>query len=150
MCRCNIIKEIHEVTKIHNVLDKFSDSLNSLARGNDYRKVMAEKFFLYGKFIVMFDEKGEEIGFVAFYCNDVKSCTAYISMFAVARGGRGYGVQLINKVMDISKQNEMKKIKLEVNKTNNVAINFYRKVDFSIVEESEESYYMERDIRENV
>lgn len=151
MCRKNNIKEIYEVEEIKNVLDKFSNSLNSLAKGSTYRKQMAQKFSAYAKIITLYDAREELVGFAAFYCNDTKSRKAYISMIAVDYKCKrmGYGEQLISRIIDISKQKQMNKIGLEVNKKNNVAINFYLKMHFSIVEDNVDSYYMELDIKEN-
>jgi len=151
MCRRINIKEIYDVQEIRGVLDQFSNSLNSLSRGNAYRKEMAQKFSVYGRVIILHDIRDKLVGFSAFYCNDTKSRQTYISMIAVDENCKrmGYGEQLISQIVDISKQNQMNKIGLEVNKKNHVAINFYMKMHFSIVKENADSYYMELDIKEN-
>lgn len=92
---------------------------------------LSDKFHRFGTFLVA--KKGEEIcGFSAFYSNDLITYTAFLSMIVVSSNyqGMGIGQLLLNKTIEICRENNMKHLSLEVDKNNNRAIHFYIKNGF--------------------
>lgn len=85
-------------------------------------------------------------GYVAFYCNDMESKTAYISMIVVKSEYQGLhlGGKLLDYVVSISKEKGMCKIKLEVAKENKKATGFYIHKGFVFKNEASEhsDYYI--------
>ena len=148
-----IIKNMNYLVKIENLdsaislLDEMSESLRSLSAGSDYRRTMAEKFLKYGT-ILAIQKDSCYIGFSAFYANDTENHTAFLSMIAVKKDYRGLsiGKELLDKTIEASKRNNMKKLKLEVLKDNIKAIRFYQNNGFEICSETENSFFMIKDI----
>lgn len=66
---------------------------------------------------------------------------------------KGYGIKLLNKIIDIIKEKNVDNITLEVNQNNIPAINLYKKVGFEICAErknyynGENGYLMKKDLR---
>lgn len=67
------------------------------------------------------------MGFIATYINDLDTKIAYITLFAVHKEYRNkkIGSTLIDYVIKVAKEKQMSELKLEVKKSNNVAMNFY-------------------------
>lgn len=82
--------------------------------------------------------KYQDVGYVAFYANDLDNQCAYISHIGVCREMQGK--QIGSKLMEIClKEAElcgMRKIRLEVLKTNTKAISFYEKWRFEYESEN--------------
>lgn len=129
------------------VLDTFADCLASLRRGEQYREQMAEKFIDYGN-IICINLEAQLIGFAAFYDNDYESKEAFLSMIAVKNDCRGLGVGsiLLQEIFSQIKKKGMKSIKLEVQKGNTKAINFYKEKGFVNAGETDKSYIMCADL----
>ena len=142
----NIIK-VTDKNKILNILHSFTPRLRSLNDGIVDPSELAEKYYKYGE-VLLLSEKDAYIGFAAFYCNDTSAQTAYLSMLALNSEyeGKGYGRKLIRTVIHNAKIKGMVKLKLEVNKMNNRAINFYSKLGFLTTSENSSSFYMELNI----
>ena len=70
---------------------------------------------------------GIDIGFIAFYANDLEHKSAFISSIGIKPEFRGshIGNILIDQVVEIATENNMSKIELEVNTQNIRAQNFY-------------------------
>ena len=85
----------------------------------------------YGE-IYAFFENGIIVAAVFFYANDIISKTSYISVLAVLSEyyGNGFATALVKKAILVSKQQEMKKIRLYTHKTNISAISLYQKIGF--------------------
>lgn len=84
-------------------------------------------------------------GYIIFYMNDSKNKTGYISQLAVKKEFRkkGIGNMLLNDCIQTAKKLNYEYIKLEVDKINKNAIDFYVKHGFEIIgEASNISYYM--------
>lgn len=143
------ITYIKSPEKIFDVLELFSDSLQSLQSGVNYRRRMAEKFAEYGIFFFISEEKIE--GFAAFYANDKKERIAYLSMIAVLPEfrDRHIGKRVLEECIRTSIEAGMSEMRLEVNKKNQTAIVFYEKNGFSIIENQigEKSFYMQKVLR---
>lgn len=136
--------------EIEFILHRFSTTLRSLMRGEEFRKEMAIKFSKYGNVLVAEDYKGCICAFVAYYANDFNTEEAFISMIAVLPPYRknGYGKRLLNLVIQEAREKKMKSVCLEVEKSNNNAIEFYRKNSFYIMKITENSNFMKYDIVE--
>ncbi|MFC3285535.1 GNAT family N-acetyltransferase [Litchfieldella rifensis] len=95
--------------------------------------------------VVAHYKNGSLIGFVAFYCNDETMKQAFVSMIVVSPEMRSTGVScsLLETVVFMAKRNEMKKVCLEVKKSNHRAFRFYEKKGFKVKSQDEVSYIME-------
>jgi phenylacetate-CoA ligase len=142
------LKEIKHIDQVKKILEDFSVVLVSLSKGKEYRNIMAEKFINHGH-IISIAENEKYLGFAAFYANDKINKTAYLSMIAVhpKYQNKNIGSKLLQRIFNISLDNGMQIIKLEVNKDNTKAINFYIKNGFNIFGDSfEENVYMIKEI----
>ncbi len=143
------VKSVNNIDEIKKVLDLFSNSLKSLSQGETFKTQMAKKFATNGNVFVIGDEE-KTYGFCACYMNDVENKVAFISMFATLPTYRGSGIgsQMMQFVAKSANQSGMQKIRLQVDKENYIALNFYRKNNFEIVKENVDSYYMEYELME--
>lgn len=82
--------------------------------------------------IVIAKSNGEDIGFIATYCNDTSKRKAYITSIAVKKDFRlkKIGKKLVDIAIDDSMEKDMLTIELEVQQENILAINFYTKYGF--------------------
>lgn len=73
-----------------------------------------------------------DVGLIAFYANDLKSGDAFISSLGVEKSYRGSGLtkRLLTKAEAIAANHGMRRIKLEVSRTNTRAIQFYTREGF--------------------
>lgn len=83
-------------------------------------------------------------GMAAIYINDTVNKVAYISLISILKQNHksGNGQQLLNHIIQIAIIAQMRVIKLEVQKMNQPAIQFYKKNKFTIQGETEASYFM--------
>lgn len=83
-------------------------------------------------------------GMAAIYINDTVNKVAYISLISILKQNHksGNGQQLLNHIIQIAIIAQMRAIKLEVQKMNQPAIQFYKKNKFTIQSETETSYFM--------
>lgn len=136
------IDNIDEIYKIIYEFDKvFKPSLSERIVDLD---TYAEK--LYNNAIVFAAvEEDKFIGFIAFYANDKNMRVAYLAQIAVKSKvqNRKVGKLLLDICTNVSKNNGMGKLKLEVMNDNKIAIEFYERNCFKFCgEASEESKYM--------
>lgn len=145
----NSFRLIKNASLIKDVLTEFQESLPILKKSEEYRKTMSEKFAAYAYFLVL-KYNDDNVGFCAFYANDHDKKIAYISFIAVADKFRGqhFGKLILEKTIEISRQQGMESLKLEVLKSNNIAQGFYLANDFKVLcDASDNSIYMIRDVR---
>ena len=133
--------------KVKKVLLEFNDKLPPLQGEEEYVDSVTVKIFENGIVYCML-LKEEIIGFFAMYANDTVAKTAFISFIAagISYRGSGYGSILLNKAIQVAKDNNMQILKLEVLKDNVIAQNFYKKHGFYNIGESENSIYLEKKI----
>jgi ribosomal protein S18 acetylase RimI-like enzyme len=76
-------------------------------------------------------------GFAAFYCNDLNTKTAFVTLVLVHPLDRqsGIGTALMAYVLSTAKRRGFKRCQLEVSKRNKTAYNMYRSQGFRLVEE---------------
>lgn len=133
--------------EINDVLDSFSDTLPSLSQSEEKRRFLAHKFYSYGKVFALYEDD-TLVGFAAFYDNNAIQKVAYLSMIAVKAGYRrkGIGKIILNYVVQYAVESGMRILRLEVNKSNLNARNFYYSYGFQLFEENENSYILEKSI----
>lgn len=131
--------------EITAVIERFSPYLQSLSSGMVDGRELAEKFTKYARVIQM-KENGQIMGFAVFYCNDDKDKNAYLSLIAVSPKyrNRGVGKSLIDEVVEQSKVAGMKRLALEVRKSNRVAIKFYEKLGFILAKTNENTLHLSK------
>lgn len=119
------------VEEIADILLQFKSRFVSLAEGRVRAEELAAKFAKYGVVIAIKNNE-QTIGFSAFYCNDLETKCAFLSMIAVASSyaKNGLGSLLITETKRIAANAGMKKLKLEVLNSNIGAIKFYEKLGF--------------------
>lgn len=141
----NVLTDANSILRI---LNEFSNTLDSLKKGQEFRRNMAIKFSQNAKFLTINRDEEGVLGFAAFYCNDFNSFTAYLSMIAIKSEFRklGHGKHLFDKIVDVSLQNHMQTIKLEVNRKNISALSFYKSLGFEEDSEGTDSIYLNKHI----
>ena len=85
-------------------------------------------------------------GFVAFYCNDLATRQAYISLVLVDPQDRatGLGRKMVAGVLDVCRQRGFVSCRLEVRKDNVAALGMYRTLGFARVGERANADVLER------
>lgn len=97
--------------------------------------------------------KGEILGFLSAYMNDMQTNTAFLSLIAVEKYCRkcGLGEQLLKAAEKEALTQNLKYFKLEVYEDNFPAIKFYKKHGFEIVDKlNNNSFYMIKKLEKNV
>lgn len=108
-----------------------------------------QKVAAYGCFLEAYAT--ENLGFVALYANDLKDRIGYVTLIGVKEQVQcqGVGKALLNACEAVARSREMNSLKLEVSKTNEKAVSFYKKQGFIILEEdTEKTWYMWKSITE--
>jgi ribosomal protein S18 acetylase RimI-like enzyme len=84
-------------------------------------------------------------GFVAFYCNDLETRRAFITLLLVDPVDRGMGIgeALVAFVLHTAKRRGFTGCGLEVNQQNRIAYDFYRAQGFQLRETRGESHRLE-------
>lgn len=143
-----IIKKISNKNEIQTIMIKCKDSFYSAkAKNIDFIEALSEKFCLNAEFYVALD-KDEVLGFIAFYCNNIKEKISFISMIIVnsISQGKGVGTLLLKKVINICNEKSFKTIRLEVDNNNKRAIGFYEKKGFKKIKGNENSSFYELEL----
>lgn len=142
--------KINEKCAIYNLLTEFQDVfphlMDKISNLEDYAEKLSELAYVYSA-----EKNGESVGILIFYANDEKSRTAYISLIGVKKGYecKGIGKELLDHCEEVSLQNDMLRLKLEVDKDNITAIKFYKKNGFVTLNETERnSFYMQKTFKE--
>jgi ribosomal protein S18 acetylase RimI-like enzyme len=84
-------------------------------------------------------------GFVAFYCNDLNTKQAFITLVLVDPRDRGQGLgrTLVTRALDVARNRGFISCRLEVSKRNQVAHSMYLSQGFRVVEERSHKYLLE-------
>ncbi len=123
----------------------FNPLLSSLVELDSYAEKLLLNAYLETLFI-----RDKFIGFYAVYVNNRISDEAYFTLLAISNeyGGLGYGQYLLSRIVEISKIQGFKSLKLEVNIYNDKAICLYKKNGFIIIDEDNTgtatTYYMKK------
>lgn len=92
-------------------------------------------------------DKEKVCGFLAMYNNDSINHIAYITLIGIDEKYRKHhiGSMLLSKGIEFAKTQGMTQIRLEVNKSNETAIKFYKKHEFEFENvATEKSFYMRK------
>ena len=114
-------KELYSLLECHD--NEFVPRLKLIVGDlNNY----SQKLISYGHNYGYFDDDNNCIGFICFYANNVNT-GAYVSLIFVNSSARklGIGRSLLGFASELAFTRGMKKIRLEVFKTNESAIKFY-------------------------
>lgn len=89
---------------------------------------------------------GQLIGLCACYMNDKKTKISYVTHIAISKTlrRRGIGKFLITAVEEKAKNKGFNEMRLEVNRDNNAAYNFYVSNDYSPIESRESKILMKK------
>lgn len=89
-------------------------------------------------------------GFIAYYSNDVLNKDAYLTMLIINKKnkGEGFGKLLLNTSITDLRNLGFSDYRLEVEKTNLDAIEFYKNEGFNIEDERESFYLMKLNLKE--
>lgn len=84
-------------------------------------------------------------GFAAYYCNDINTMQAYITLVLVDPRDRGLGLgkRLVGSVLEIARQRGFASCRLEVAQRNDVAYAMYLSFGFRVVELRDQKYLLE-------
>lgn len=141
----NII-QINEENEIKYLLNKYNKRYIKPLFENEINKLA--KKFADNAIIYKVIEKDTDLGYIAFYANNIKDKIAFISQICVSENStnRGIGRLLIDKCIEECKKKKFLLIQLSVYKQNESAINFYKKMGFYLKEDNKQSIKMEKKI----
>lgn len=136
-------EKINTVNEIIAILNDFTSSLKSLKDGLIDKREYARKIVENGNLLLLKD-KDKVVAFCSFYCNDLQSRTAFLSLIAVKSnvGKRGYGSKILEECERYCKINGMEYLQLEVYLENKNAFAFYKKNKFEITKSNKEKLLM--------
>lgn len=142
------IKQLCTQEDIFNAIQQCANSMFD-QRVNDERRLfdLSTKFANYAQVAAAYKED-KLAGYVAFYCNNLETKTAFISIIVVKKEyqGCGIGSQLYSSVIQTLRDKSFTHLNLEVAKLNTSAINFYEDKGFIKIEERDTSYIFSKPI----
>lgn len=140
--------EIKKQLAIKAILKEFRCELYNKNLSFSYLNDLSYKYANKAKVIAILDKNREHLGFVAMYCNDSVNKVAFISMIVVKNRyqHRGIGQKLLEIAVNIVRKNGMKCVRLCVDKENIQAQKFYIAQKFSIIEENDKYWVMNKNI----
>lgn len=133
-----------EIENLIESIDKdFLPQLSSIISIPEYVEKIVKRSAIFS-----IHRDGVLVAFASVYCNDFVNFTAYMSMLAVSKEYRNNGLALniLKNCIDFLKNNNFHVLRLEVYKTNFKAINFYKKIGFFQIRETDASVFMELNI----
>jgi ribosomal protein S18 acetylase RimI-like enzyme len=105
------------------------------------KKLSINAYWLYA------EAEGIDCGLVAFYLNESKQQIYITYLFVYATYRRQHLALRMLDYLASTYQGEFKSIALEVLNSNNIALNFYTKCGFEIMENRKDSYLMQHSIK---
>jgi len=118
---------------LNKVNDLFVPVLSSYVNIDIYSKKIFEKADR-----IEFWKNEELVGLLAFYINPPNVFITNLSLDKTMHG-LGYGVKMLDRLFEITKDKNIKKVSLEVNSMNQKAVNFYKSIGFEEFEESDKN-----------
>lgn len=133
-------------SEVMNYFNRVQEDFSYL-KDEEYKKSFAKKLSEYADFLVSIDEKQQIDGLIAFYMNNGEFC--YLTFVSVDKTHRRKGVfSIMLKALEDKARNEnYHLLRLEVNKKNLNAQNVYKHAGFTVIEETEKSLFMKKDLR---
>lgn len=144
----NLITKIKDPRFLASFLNEnkniFIDSLEQI----DDFFIYTNRFIENGEAFIYNSEQGRPVSLIMGYMNDKVDWTAYISILMTIEGygGKNTASKLINHFEYESKIKGMNVIKLTVLTENEVAIRFYKKHQYRILEEKDNRYVLIKNI----
>lgn len=128
---------------LHDIDSDFIPPLSQKINIEDYANKLIDNAV-----IIPIVSSGVVKAFIALYCNDAVQLKAYLSIIVVHSEYRKKGIAklLIGTAIQYLKGINYKSFRLEVYKNNTAAISMYRQLNFTEVEQTETSIYMEIDV----
>lgn len=117
--------------KIKKIVYEFDgEFISSVVARSDFIQVLNR--IVDNAFVITAFFENEIIGFCAFYINDFKCKTVYVSLIAVKKKYQGMhvGTIMMEYVKAMSRLNDFDRIRLEVDDANKNAIVFYKRNSF--------------------
>ena len=130
--------------KLFEFMDCFPGLKNRIDNISEYSDKLSDNANVS---VLQFDS--DPVGIACFYDNDKNTFIGYISLIGIKSEYRkkGFGKVLMGHVLEESKANGMKTVRLEVDDRNRDAISFYKKYGFVTVGKAREnSSYMQIEI----
>lgn len=125
------------------ILDEQARQSNHFVEDVDIQEYLAK---LAGRAEILSESaEGRCRGFVAFYCNDMTSRQAFITLVLVDPRDRGTGLgrALVACVLSIARHRGFTSCRLEVARRNQTAYDMYLAQGFRVVEERARTYLLE-------
>ena len=140
-------------SSLEHILEHFDLCNNDFIQNLKKKKNLAEYTNKILNHATRFEfwNKGCLAGLIALYLNQEDSIrNGYITNVSVIESWEKKGIasKLLENCMLHSKEISLNEVKLEVNKNNYAALNLYKKFNFTIFEENEESTFMRNDLRD--
>jgi len=141
-----IIRNLNKATykEIYNCLtacdERFVLSLQKKINIEEYSKKIYSKAYNYEAW-----DKGKLVGIIACYYHNYEGYLTNVSVIK-SHVNKGIASDLLEMLILDSKKRSVKKLELEVDPDNKVAINFYKKFNFELKREDEESLFMLLDL----
>lgn len=146
MTRIKLVNENNEKIRIMKLCDNvFPIRLYERDNCDEIIRRIINFALFYAAYV---ENEGEfvPIGYAAIYVNDVNNGNAYISSIGVKGDyqGQHIGSMLMETGLREARRKGMKYMRLEVLKTNDKAISFYKNWLFEIEKEGKDTFYMRR------
>ena len=140
------IQQLHTLDEIdYMTLAPLLEQVPRAGLLGDRARNYVEKVLAHG-FAFVVAEGRKVYGWIAFYANDAVTHAAYLSSLVVHEQlrGQGWGTQLMNRYLAVSKEKGMEAFTLQVLRANEPAIRFYQSLGARIVGPgaTEEKYAM--------
>lgn len=138
-----LIQQIHRLDEIKIILAQYSECFPELSRIISSLDEYANKLADHAIVEVAINDKGETLGFIAYYANDFVQLNAYIALIAVLPEYRtmNIGRELLGSCVKTSLLKGMKSIGLDCFKDNQRAIAFYSNFGFSVKSSDSEAMF---------
>lgn len=136
-----LLQRINDYEQIYGAFDELKENFFNF---NGDLKEFSSKVYKHG---VCFVARTDKIaGLIAFYANDYISKKAFITSILVSETerGKGIGTKLIKCAEEICEIEGFKKVCLEVNADNVIAIDFYKRLGYTQFKSVGESVFMEK------
>lgn len=141
------LEKISTINEVIVILNDFTSSLKSLRDGLIDKREYARKIVENGNLLLLKDEDWV-VAFCSFYCNDLQSRTAFLSLIAVKSNveKRGYGSKILEECERYCRSQGMKYLQLEVYSDNKNAVAFYKKNKFEIIKSNKEKLLLIKEL----
>lgn len=123
------IKKEKLVTFLERIDAQLPTPLSSRVELNAY----ADKVIAHGRVLAV-EEKDKIVSALLFYCNDREHQNAYITLLGTLAGheGKGLGRRLMREMESVARQEGMKRVCLDTEKSNSRALAFYSRCGYVI------------------